>query len=97
MGVSDRQNPADITLYAETDGSVTVDTGARYVPVSEGDLERILDRVAADGGAIHLYGGSGRADDGDDPAYREADPAMNAAGWVLAMAAERGLQVIRGE
>lgn len=97
MGVSDRRNPADIALWAEPDGSVSVDTGARYVPVAEGDLERILDRVASDGGSIHLYGGGGRADDGDDPAYREADPAMGAVGWVLALAAERGLEVIRGE
>ena len=37
MGISDRTT-ADLTLYAEPDGSVSVDTGARYVAVGTDDL-----------------------------------------------------------
>lgn len=94
MGISDRLE-ADLTLVAEADGSVSVDVGTRFVPVGEGDLERILDRLAADGGTLRLLGGTGRADDGDDPAYQESDPAMGAASWVLALAHARGIAVTR--
>ncbi len=96
MGISDRRE-SDLTLYAEPDGSVSVDVGARFVAVGEDDLERILDRLAADGGTLRLLGGTGRADDGDEPAERESDPAMGAASWVLAMAHQRGIEVARGE
>ena len=51
MGISDRA-AADLTLYAEPDGSVSVDTGARFVAVGGEDLERILDRLAADGSQV---------------------------------------------
>jgi hypothetical protein len=94
MGISDRTQ-ADLTLYAEEDGSVSVDTGSRFVPVGGDDLERILDRLAADGGTLRLLGGTGRADDGDESPDHESDPAMGAAGWVLMLAHERGLTVIR--
>ena len=40
-------------------------------------------------------GGSGRADDGDEPPERESDPAMSSAGWVLALAQARGIAVRR--
>ena len=96
MGISDGRT-TDLTLFAEDDGSVSVDVGERFVVVGEEDLERILDRLAADGGALRLLGGTGRADDGDDGPERESDPAMGAAGWVLQLAHERGLEVIRGE
>ena len=88
---------ADLTVYAGEDGTVSVDVGTRYVPVGGEDLERILDRVAADGGSVRLLGGTGRADDGDEPPDRESDPAMGAASWVLALAYARGLTVVRGE
>ena len=94
MGISDRRH-ADLTLYAEVDGSVSVDTGSRFVPVGEEDLERILDRLAADGGTLRLLGGTGRADDGDESPGLESDPGMGAASLVLAMAEARGLRVIR--
>jgi hypothetical protein len=94
MGISDRSR-ADLTLYAEPDGSISVDTGSRYVAVGEDDLERILDRLAADGGTLRLLGGSGRADDGDDPAERDGDPGMGAASYVLGLAHARGLTVLR--
>ena len=55
------------------------------------DLERILDRLAADGGTLRLLGGAGRADDGDEPPDRESDPAMGAASYVLALAHKLGL------
>ena len=96
MGISDRTT-ADLTLYAENDGSVSVDTGSRFVAVDGEDLERILDRLAADGGTLRLLGGTGRADDGDESPDHESDPAMGAAGWVLQLAHERGLTVIRDE
>ncbi len=94
MGISDRTT-ADLTLYAEEDGSVSVDTGSRFVAVGAEDLERILDRLAADGGTLRLLGGTGRADDGDESPDHEADPSMGAAGWVLELAHARGLTVIR--
>jgi hypothetical protein len=85
----------DLTVWAGEDGSVSVDVGTRFVPVGEDDLERLLDHLAADGGQLRLLGGTGRADDGDDAPYLESDPAMNAAGWVLAMAEQRGIRVLR--
>jgi hypothetical protein len=94
MGISDRTG-ADVTVYAEPDGSISVDTGSRYVPVGEDDLERILDRLAADGGTLRLLGGTGRADDGDESPEFESDPGMGAASLVLAMAEARGLTVLR--
>ena len=94
MGIGDAR-ASDLTLYADEDGSVSVDTGSRFVPVGEEDLERILDRLAADGGTLRLLGGTGRADDGDESPDHESDPAMGAAGWVLALAHQRGLTVIR--
>ena len=94
MGISDRSS-ADLTLYAESDGSISVDTGARFVAIGEDDLERVLDRLAADGGTLRLLGGTGRADDGDESPEFESDPGMGAASHVLAMAEARGLTVIR--
>jgi hypothetical protein len=94
MGISDRTT-ADLTVYAEDDGSVSVDVGSRFVAVGPEDLERILDRLAADGGTLRLLGGTGRADDGDESPDHEADPAMGAAGWVLELAHARGLTVLR--
>ena len=96
MGISDRTT-ADLTLYAESDGSISVDTGSRYVAVGGEDLERILDRLAADGGTLRLLGGTGRADDGDEPPDRESDPGMGATSHVLALAYARGLTVLRDE
>jgi len=96
VGIGDRPS-TDLTLYAESDGSISVDTGARYVAVGTDELERILDRVAADSGTLRLLGGTGRADDGDESPEFESDPGMGAASYVLAMADARGLTVIRGE
>ncbi|MEI7742576.1 MAG: hypothetical protein WCK58_02370 [Chloroflexota bacterium] len=96
MGISDR-SAVGLTVYAEPDGSVSVDVGSRFVAVGTEDFERILDRLAADGGTLELIGGSGRADDGDESPDHESDPAMGAAGWVLQLAHERGIEVVRGE
>jgi len=96
MGVGNVRE-ADLTVYAEDDGSVSVDVGSRFVAVAADDLERILDRLAADGGTLRLLGGTGRADDGDESPDHESDPAMGAAGWVLELAHARGLTVIRDE
>jgi hypothetical protein len=93
VGISDRST-ADLTLFADGDGSISVDTGTRFVPIGADDLERVLDRLAADGGTLRLLGGTGRADDGDEPLDREGDPGMSAATYVLALAHERGLEVI---
>jgi hypothetical protein len=96
MGIGDVRD-SDLTVYAEPDGSISVDTGARFVAVGGDDLERILDRLASDGGSLRLLGGTGRADDGDESPGLESDPAMGAAGYVLALAHARGLTVIREE
>jgi hypothetical protein len=93
MGIGDART-SDLTIVVEDDGSTWVDVGSRNVAVEAADLERILDRLAADGGTLRLLGGTGRADDGDEPPDRESDPAMGAAGYVLALAHERGLEVI---
>jgi hypothetical protein len=82
----------DLTVWANDDGTVSVDVGSRFVAVGLDDLERILDRLAADGGSIRLVGGEGRPDDGDDP---ERDPATNAASYVLGLAYRRGIAVTR--
>jgi hypothetical protein len=96
VGIGDARE-ADLTIVVAADGEVLVDVGSRDVAVSGDELERILDRLAADGGTLRLHGGGGRADDGDEPPDRESDPAMGAASWVLALAAERGLEVVRSE
>lgn len=96
VGISDRVH-ADLTLYAEPDGSVSVDTGSRFVAIGEEDLERVLDRLAADGGTLRLLGGTGRADDGDEPPDRESDPAMGIATRILGLAHARGIAVVRDE
>jgi hypothetical protein len=84
----------DLAVWVDADGSISIDVGSRYVAVEPDELDRILDRIAADGGAVRLYGGTGRADDGDEPPERESDPAMRAAALVRALAHERGLRVI---
>ena len=84
-------------MFAEADGTITVDVGQRFVAVDGDELERILDRLASDGGTLRLLGGTGRADDGDESPGLESDPAMGAAGYVLALASARGLTVIREE
>jgi hypothetical protein len=88
-------DPDDLTVWAGEDGTVSVDVGTRFVAVAPDELERILDRLAADGGGIRLYGGAGRADDGDEPPDRESDPAMSAASYVLGLAYRRGIAVTR--
>jgi hypothetical protein len=95
VGIGDAR-AADLTVYAEDDGSVSVDVGTRFVAVSEDELERILDRLAADGGTIRLIGAPARADDGDEP-VRESDPGQGAVSYVLALAHARGIAVVRGE
>lgn len=94
MGIGEART-GDLTVWAGEDGSVLVDVGARFVAVGDDDLERLLDNLAADGGTLTLVGGAGRADDGDDAPYRESDPGMNAAGWVQALAEQRGIRVVR--
>ncbi len=96
--MDDDRSPGDaLTVHAAADGTISVDVGARFVAVGDDDLDRILDRLAADGGTVRLVGGTGRADDGDEPPERDSDPAMLAASHVLAAAQQRGLRVIRGE
>jgi len=95
MGIGDAR-ASDLTIYAEDDGSVTVDVGTRFVAVSEDELERILDRLAADGGTLRLLGAPARADDGDEP-VRESDPGQGAVSYVLGLAQARGIEVLRTE
>ena len=93
MGIGD-STTGDVTVIIEADGTTLVDVGSRAVAVDGADLERILDRLAADGGTLRLLGGAGRADDGDEPPDHESDPAMGAATYVLALAHKLGLEVI---
>ncbi len=96
MGIGDAR-ASDLTIFIDTDASITVDVGSRFVAVGTEDLERILDRLAADGGTLRLLGAPDRADDGDEPPDRESDPAAGAASHVLALAHARGLEVIRND
>ena len=96
MGIGDVRE-SDLTVFAEEDGSISVDVGQRYVAVDSEELERILDRLAADGGTLRLLGGTGRADDGDEAPELESDPGMGAASYVLGLAHARGLTVLRNE
>jgi hypothetical protein len=92
MGVADG-SADELTVRVDADGSVAVDVGTRFVVVDAHELERIIDRLGADGGSIRLIGGAGRADDGDEPPERESDPAMGAAGFVLVLAHRHGVHV----
>ena len=96
MGISDRTT-ADLTLYAEPDGSISVDTGSRFVAVEGEDLERILDRLAADGGTLRLLGGTAGPTTGmrrpSSRATRRWGPRAGCSSWPT----PRGLEVIRGE
>ena len=92
MGVSDG-SADELTVRVDADGSVAVDVGSRFVVVEADELERIIDRLGADGGSLRLIGGSGRADDGDEPPERDSDPAMGAAGFVLILAHRHGVHV----
>lgn len=94
MGIGEGRG-ADLTVAVEPEGAVTVDVGSRFVAVGDDDLERMLDHLAADGGSLRLLGGTGRADDGDEPPEHESDPAMGAASWVEALAQARGIAVVR--
>jgi hypothetical protein len=96
VGIGDTR-AEDLTLYVDEDATITVDTGARFVPVGADELERILDRLAADGGTLRLLGAPARADDGDEPPDHESDPAQGAASHVLALAHARGLDVVRAD
>ena len=93
MGIGQSRG-GELAVLAEEDGTIAVDVGSRFVGVSDDELERLLDNLAADGGSVRLMGGAARADDGDEP-ERESDPGVSAAGWVMAMAAQRGISVIR--
>jgi hypothetical protein len=94
MGTTHDEGDA-VTIHAAADGTISVDVGARFVAVGPDDLERILDRLGVDGGAVRLVGGTERADDGDEPPDRESDAGVMAASYVLALSHERGLRVIR--
>lgn len=85
----------DLTVHADDDGTILVDVGSRFVAVGDEELERIFDRIAADGGGVRLLGGGGRAEDGDEAPDRESEPGVIAAGYVLALAQARGMRVIR--
>ncbi len=93
MGIRDAGTD-DLAVWVDADGSIAVDVGSRYVTVDPDELDRILDRLAADGGSIRLAGGSGRADDGDEGPDRESDPAVHAAAYVRALAQQRGITVV---
>lgn len=93
MGIGEGDGPDGLAVLVHPDATLAVDVGLRYVPIDADDLERLLERLAADGGTLRLAGGTPRADDGDEPADRENDPAMRAAWWVLAVAHRLGIPV----
>jgi hypothetical protein len=89
--VSSPGHAGALDLLVAADGSVWVDVGSRFVDVGQDELEQILDRLAADRGALRILSDPGRADDGDEPASRDADTGASALAALLAMAEERGL------
>jgi hypothetical protein len=84
-----------LAVHVAADGGIWIDVGSRLVELAgPEELERILDRLAADGGGIHLSCDPGRADDDDEPASRVADAGDESAGIVAALARERGIEVM---
>jgi len=84
-----------VGLLVDADGRVWLDTGSRWVEVDRpDDLERILDRVAADRGAVRLVHDPGRADDGDEPSDRTRDTAAGTLATIVALLDERGLPAV---
>jgi len=80
-----------LDLLVSTDGSIWVDVGSRFVDVGADELEQILDRLAADRGALRILRDPGRPEDGDEPASSDADTGASALAGLLAMAEQRGL------
>ena len=96
MGIGDGDDRRTSRVYARDDGTISVDVGSRL----RGGRRRATWSGSSTGSprtaaTLRLLGGTGRADDGDEPPDRESDPAMGAASYVLALAYRRGITVIR--
>jgi hypothetical protein len=81
-----------VTILVTPDSSISIDVGARFVPVGADELEQILDRVRADGGSLRVLQPGG-SDDGDEPFDRDADTGAEAVAYVLGLANARGIEV----
>jgi len=93
VGADPASRPLAVQVAA--DGGIWIDVGSRLVELAgPEELERILDRLAADGGGIQLSRDPGRADDEDEPASRVADAGDESAGIVAALARERRIEII---
>jgi hypothetical protein len=67
----DEPRPEPLPIHVTEDGRVFVHVGSRYVETGFEELDRILDRVAVDGGSV-LYS---RDDAGDEPGPAALDVA----------------------
>jgi len=63
MGYGSIDRAAELPIHVTEDGRVFVHVGSRFVETSLDDLERILDRLAAEGGTV-VYS---RDDPGEEP------------------------------
>ena len=73
MGARDTDGE-ELTIWVDPDGSVHVDVGSRYVAVGSDELERILDRLAADGGSVRLLGEPAARTTATNPRSTRATP-----------------------
>lgn len=67
----DEPKPEPLPIHVTDDGRIFVNVGARFVETAFEELDRILDRVAIDGGSV-VYS---RDDAGDEPSPAALDVA----------------------
>ena len=81
MGHDPRPGSSELPIHVTRDGRVFVHVGTRFVEASLEEIDRTLERLAADGGTVAYS----RDDPDDEPA--------GVAGDVLDLADEHGLAV----
>ncbi len=91
MGHGPTGESSELPIHVASDGGVYVDVGTRFVETSLDDLERILERLAADRGRVRILVEPGPPDDGDEPADRELDRGAGPAASIIAMVESFGL------
>jgi hypothetical protein len=64
MGHDPRSGGGELQIHVTRDGRIYVDVGARFVEASLDEVDRTLERLAADGGSVACS----RDDPDDEPA-----------------------------
>jgi len=81
MGHEPSRSSGELPIHVASDGRIYVNVGTRFVEASLDDVDRMLERLAADGGSL--------AFSRDDP---DLEPG-GVAGEILGLADEHGLAV----